>query len=805
MNVSFRWLTTFFPLGALDAIGAEELARRLTLQGFPVDEVRRPFAAFSGVVLGKVLAVRPHPNADRLTLCTVSAGDGERQVVCGAPNVEVGAVYGYAMEGAQLPGERSIRRTKIRGVESQGMLCSAPELGLDALGSAEGIWPLPGAVEGDLGRDLREVLDLDDVVFAIDVTSNRGDALSHWGIAREVQWMTGERCTLPEVGLAETGAPAAARTSVSVEDPDGCPVYLGRLIDGARVARSPAWMQTRLLAVGQRPVNNIVDATNFVMLECGQPLHGFDFDRLLGGRIIVRRGRPEERITTLDGRERRVDPEMTMIADEDEAVAIGGVMGGSDSEVTDATSTVFLESAHFDPGRLGRTARRLGIVTEASVRFARGVDPAITVWGLDRAAALIAEGAGGQVAEGRVGVPPAVETAAAERILLRMARLDAVAGRSIPKGEARGVLEAVGFGVEETGAGLAIRVPGWRFDVAREVDLIEEVARLSGYDRVPLTPLPSPPVASAAGSGERAVRRLSTAARAAGFDEARTPSFVGEGVLGAIFPVDKMVELRNPISRENRFLRPFIFTTLGGAVCYNLKRGAERVKLFEIGHAFAPGPRTDGLPDESRRLALAAAGDRGPLDWSRESSPPYDFFDLKGDLEDVLWHGAALRARLVPSERAFLHSGRRAEILTPDGAPIGFCGELDPRVAWSWGANARLYVAECDLAALSSEPATVLAEEISRAPAVQRDLALVVPEAHAAAEVVSAVQDAAGDRLARIAVFDRYRGPQVSEGAYSLGLRLTFQAERTLTDSEVDASVERIVKHLAEQHGYTLR
>jgi phenylalanyl-tRNA synthetase beta chain len=368
MRVSCRWLTSFFPEGSFEELPPEELARRLTRQGLAVDDVRPAFAAFTGVVLGKVVQAGPHPNADRLTLCEVEAGDGARQVVCGAPNVEVGAIYGYATVGSRLPGDRQIRRAKIRGIESQGMLCSAPELGLEALGGAEGIWPIGGASEADLGRDLRDVLALDDTVLDIDVTSNRGDALSHLGIAREVQWIVGRQLELPAFRLEESGEPAASRSAVEIEDVEGCPRYFGRLFDGVRVGTSPAWLQTRLVSVGQRPVSDDVDVTNYVMLELGQPLHPCDFERLAGGRIVVRRARDGERFVTLDGKERTLDAEITMICDAEGAVAIGGVMGGLESEISEKTRTVFLECAHFDSARValqvgqyrlnGRASRR---------------------------------------------------------------------------------------------------------------------------------------------------------------------------------------------------------------------------------------------------------------------------------------------------------------------------------------------------------------------------------------------------------------------------------------------------------------
>jgi phenylalanyl-tRNA synthetase beta chain len=800
VRVSYRWLASFFPPGAFDDLPAEELARRLTGQGLPVDDVRPAFQPFEGVVLGKVVEAGPHPNADRLTLCSVEAGDGARQVVCGAPNVEVGAIYGYATVGSRLPGNREIRRAKIRGVESQGMLCSAPELGLGALGGAEGIWPIRGADEADLGRDLRAVLALDDTVLDIDVTSNRGDALSHLGIAREAQWIVGMELELPEIRLDEVGEPSASRTAVEIRDPEGCPRYFARLIDGVGVGASPAWLQTRLLSVGQRSVSDVVDVTNFVMLELGQPLHPFDWDRLAGGRIVVRRAAPGERFVTLDGRERTLDEEITMICDAEGPVAVGGVMGGLESEISERTGTVFLESAHFDPARISRAVRRLGLPSEASTRFARGVDPCLPEIALDRAAAMIAEVTGGTVAPGRVGDDP---RGAGERprIELRTSRYEALIGSPVSAERARTALEALGFEAAEDQNVLSVTVPSWRFDVTREADLIEEVARLEGYESVPAVPLPAPPVAAARGVRQRVLARLSEAARGAGFDEASTPSFVGEDALGPDSTLDNLVELRNPISKADRFLRPYVVPNLARAVAYNLKRGASRAKLFEIGHGF--GRRGDEV-EESERLALAAAGARFPLDWTRTDSAEYDFWDLKGDLEDIL-AAAGIIPRFVAGAREWLHPGRQAEIEGEGGTRIGFCGEAHPVVADSWGTERRLLIAELELDLLPGASGELRVEAWSREPMVERDLALIVPETDAAADVLSAVRGARLAHLGRVRVFDRYAGPQLPAGHYSLGLRLTFEAERTLTDEEVDGEMKRLLDALREERGYEIR
>ncbi|MGH7566812.1 MAG: phenylalanine--tRNA ligase subunit beta, partial [Gemmatimonadota bacterium] len=531
------------------------------------------------------------------------------------------------------------------------------------------------------------------------------------------------------------------------------------------------------------------------------PLHPFDFERLAGGRIVVRAAKDGERFVTLDGRERTLDSGITMICDAQGPVAIGGVMGGLESEISERTRTVFLESAHFDPARISRAVRRLGLPSEASTRFARGVDPQLPEIALDRAAAMIAEVTGGTVAPGRVG-DDRRGSSARPRIELRPSRYEALIGRPTTEENARRALETLGFDVAGGGGALSVEVPSWRFDVAREADLIEEVARLEGYEAVPAVPLPAPPIASAREPHQRVLARLSEAARAAGFDETCTPSFVGEDVLGPSSAIDNLVEIRNPISKADRFLRPFVVPNLARAIGYNLKRGSPRAKLFEIGHAFG---RLGGQVDETERLALAAAGTRFPPDWSQTDPPEYDFWDLKGDLEDVLATAAGISPRFSTGERAWLHPGRQAEVEGPDGEALGFCGEVHPVVAASWGTEQRLFVAELFVSALGGPTRHLRVETWSREPAMERDLALIVPQGDLAAEILAAVRGAGLDHLGDVRVFDRYAGHQLPQGYYSLGLRLTFEADRTLTDVEVDGEMKRLVERLRGERGYEIR
>lgn len=795
-------MSSFFEDGALDAIVANELARELTDHGLAVDEVRPAFDSFEGVVVGRVLEVSPHPKADRLTLCTVDAGKGEQRVVCGAPNVEVGALYGYAVPGSTLPGGRTIERATIRGVESEGMLCSAPELGLDALGSAQGIWAVPGLDDGVVGGDLREILEIDDTVFVFDLTSNRGDAMSHLGVAREVHAITGARLAMPAVALAEPVGAEFEGVGVAIDDIEGCPLYRARLVEGVTIGVSPAWLQLRLAAVGQRPISNVVDVTNFVMLEVGQPLHAFDFERIRGV-VTVRRAGEAERFTTLDGEERELDSSMTMITDERGSIAIGGVMGGAESEVTEATTRILLEGAHFAPWRIRDTSRALGLATEASIRFARGVDPEIAGWAIDRAATLIAAMTGATPVTSQVAADarPRDESAPIE---LRVSRAERVLGRSLTVEEVRGALDSLGFSIEASKNGvLRVTSPSWRFDIQGEVDLVEEVGRVVGYDSIPLAPLPAPAVAPHLPEEEERSERARRMMTALGFDEAYTPSFVTDRVLGAVTDVSKLVEMKNPIAMDSRWLRPYLFPGLGQSIAYNLNRRASRVRLFEIGETFLRAESGDA-PIERRRLAFAAAGARRPLDWSATDDAALDFFDIKGDVEDLLNAFGTGRVAFVTSGRFYLHPGLQAAIVC-GGVEIGFCGQVHPEVTEIWGSPAPVFVAEIDFNALPArvEPVTVTVP--SREPATSRDLALVVPDSDTAEEVVSIIRSANVEDVEAIEVFDRYRGPQVGEGTYSLGIRVVFRSVRTLTDEEVDGRVSSMIERLQRERGYRLR
>jgi phenylalanyl-tRNA synthetase beta chain len=827
VRVSHRWLTEFLP-GLTQS--TDELADRLHMLGLLVDDVVRADRGLEAVVLGRVQSVAAHPAADRLKLCEVEVGPGPaRRIVCGAPVVKKGAFYPVALPGASLPNGVAVRASEIRGVQSEGMLCSAPELGLEHLGGAEGILELDpeGAVAGAPAAPL---LGLDDTIFVLEVPSNRPDWESHLGVARELQELAGQRLRRPgdAAVAAASGAPdpgpgrgKADRVTVRVPDAAGCPRYMGRVIRGVRVAPGPLFAQQRLHSLGVRPVNNVVDATNYVLLELGTPLHAFDLRRVRGGEIVVRRAEPGETLVTLDGKERDLPPGATVIADRDRPIAIGGVMGGSETEVSGATEEIFLEGAFFEPRGIRRTAASLGLRTEASHRFGRGVDVGMVPAGLERASELIRAWAGGSPAAGTADVRGAL--AGRTALELRPERVSEVTGIEVTRERVREALAAIDLAVEDGGRGLRVGVPGHRFDLDREIDLVEEVARRIGYDRVPTEPLPLRAEAALLGR-EPGVQDLARRLRELGLDEAYTPTFFDPSPFGEGFYQGRLLEQANPLAQNEPYLRPTLVATLLPAARYNLRRGAPGVAFFETGHVYtaaggvdegwlelAQGRAPDGVgqPDgaggrsgaselpvlpgvrERRTLGIVLAGSPEPAHWSggakrREA----DFYDVKGVVESLVGEGRELLA--LPSRHGWLHPGQQADLLL-DGREAGFLGRLHPRVGRALDLEAAAFVAELDLALLVRPRPPRRFSPPSAFPRVERDLALVVPEERTAAEVQGLLCGAGLTDLVEVHLFDVYRGDQVPAGTRSLAFHLVFQSgERTLTEADVEREMAKL-------------
>lgn len=797
MKVSFNWLQEFVKI----ALTPVELAEHLTMAGLEAEGIEEIRPAFTGVVVGRIAAI--HPLGEGLSRCRVDVGRSVVPVLCGAQNISVGSCVPVGLPGAHLPGGREIQEALIRGEKSVGMLCSEKELGLGEDG-ADILILDEGATPGD---NLAKALSVHDHIFEVAITPNRGDCLSHRGIAREVTALTGGSLRFKAARPREDGPPIRTLTSVAVKAAHLCPRYAARVIQGVRIGPSPYWIRRRLSLLGLRPINNVVDATNYVLLEMGQPLHAFDHARLEGGRIVVREAVKGERIETLDGLERLLGPEMLVISDAVRPVAIAGVMGGAATEVTAETRNLLLESALFQAVSVRRTAKALGLNTESSYRFERGVDPEGIVQALDRVARLLVELAGGRVARGVIDLQ--VKRSRPAPLLMRVERVRQILGTSIPQAEIGRLLKRVQCGVRQRGTKiLAVSTPTHRLDLTREIDLIEEVARLKGIDQIPTT-LPVGQVRPAGVAPfwgiERQMRRLLTAW---GFQETVNFSFTREDLFDKLrLPLGdvlrRVVRIRNPLGGE-AVLRSFLLPSLLEKVVLNENRGSRDVKLFEIARTFRPQPGA-AEPVEGRVAGIVAAGDQLPPWWGT-SGGGVDFYDLKGvleALERVVGVSVTLRAGArIP----YLHPGRQAEIVLGRQV-LGWIGELHPEVVRGFDLKTGVVAMEIDLDLLDRHrrPAPGYTPP-PRYPAVFRDMAVVVPERMPAAEVEAAIRRTGGMLLEAVGLFDVYRGEPVPEGQKSLAFSIQYRsADRTLTDEEVATIHEKIVQTVERELGGVLR
>ena len=831
MRVPLSWLREFVEFD----FTPEQLAERLTLLGMEVKKIEQWGADWRNVVVGELLAVEKHPRADRLSLTRVTVGDGEAlEIVCGATNIAAGQRVPVALPGAVLPGDRRIERTEKMGVVSNGMLCSGEELNLTSDG--DGIMILPETAP--LGVPLSELYG--DVVLDVDVKPNRGDALSIVGLAREVAAVTGGHVELPAIKLEEAGRPTAQRLTVEVEDPELCPRFVGRWVSGVTVGPSPDRIQMRLLAAGQRPLSNVVDASNYVMLELGKPIHTFDAHSVHDGRIIVRRARAGERLETLDHIARELDPETLLIADPTSPIGIAGVMGGTTTEVTDATTEVIVESALFDPVSIRRTAFHYALRSEASLRFEKGQEVRLVRIGADRAAQLVAEWAGGQVAPGRVDTNPAEPEPA--RVAFRPARVNRLLGTDIPVDEQRGLLERVGVATEPAAAGVRIPVAGapqpldasagdgeallavvptWRRDIHIEADVAEEVARVRGYETIegilPHTPMPGfrpSPLEL------RDVVRETLAG--AGASEVVTSALVAPGDPLRFGPRDDgeltaepeqragggIVTVTNPLSSQHSVLRQSLVGSLLEVVGTNRRHGRHDVAVFEVGKGY--GTAEGGGTREWWRLGIALAGSAVIPSWNQPARP-FDLDDAKGLVELLARRLGYPNATYEPlTEDPNLHPGRSARLrVSGEGGTLvaGRAGELHPALVDDLDLDGPVIVAEMALAGLASGVISAARGATPpRHPAVERDLAVVVAEERVAADVAAAIRRHGGPLLTALELFDVYRGRPLEAADKSLAWRLRFQApDRTLTEDEIDTAIGEISARLATDVGGRIR
>ena len=787
MIISEQWLRTWVS----PQVTTDALSHKLTMIGLEVDSIAGAAEAFSGVVVAQIIAAEQHPDADKLRVCTVNAGDETVQIVCGAPNARAGLIAPLAKVGAVLPGDFKIKKAKLRGVESQGMLCAGAELTISE--DNDGLMELPA--DAPIGADIREYLSLDDQVIELGLTPNRADCLSVRGIARDVAVAFDE--TLNETAIAPVESTIAETFPVAIEATAKCPRYLGRVIKNVDLSRpTPDYMRERLERAGLRSIDAAVDVTNYVLLELGQPLHAFDLDQLNGG-IVVRECKPDEVLTLLDGTEQALEPGTLVIADHTQPLALAGIMGGADSGVSESTTNLFLESAFFIPELMAGRARSYGLHTDASHRYERGVDFQLQREAMERATQLFIDAVGGEAGPVTEVVSDA-DLPVNEAVLLREAQIEKLLGIKIDRVEVERILEGLGFWVVGHKQGWLCTAPSWRFDMGLEVDLIEELARLIGFDAIPSQPIKASLIPVGVPETRRALRMAKNDLVARGYFEAVTFSFVAPEVQSYFDPELSPIALKNPISADLAVMRTSLIPGLLKAIAHNASRQQSRVKLFETGLKFMSGEGTEQIP----MLAIAVSGLRDLEGWSTDKTAA-DFFDLKGTLEGLL---ANLGDRLTFEASVFpgLHDGQSAAILV-DGKCVGRIGAVHPSVRKAMGIPANTVVAEV-LQSVVNEVAMPAYDDISKYPETRRDLALVADKSAASAEVLSTIRKAAGSLLTKLDLFDVYEGAGLAEGKKSLAIGLTFQDQsRTLDESEVSSAVDQVLDSLREKLGIELR
>ena len=805
MKFTLSWLSTFV---SVDDITPEALAEKLTMLGLEVDAVTPLYQGLEQIVTAKVLSVAKHPNADRLTLCQVDTGEETVQIVCGAPNVREGLVTALARPGTRLPGGMKIKKAKVRGEQSLGMLCSARELGLSE--DHSGIMELDASLAA--GIPLTEALDLDDTMIEVDLTPNRPDCASVLGIAREIAGFTGQCLHMPVTEVPGLDS-ARADFSVTIEEPVLCPRYTARKLTDVTIGPSPWWLQRQLLAVGMRPINNIVDITNFVMLEYGQPLHAFDWNKIRDGKIVVRCPKSDEtEFETLDGTRRNLQPDMLMICDGRGPVAVAGVMGGLHSEVTDNTTEVLLESACFDPISIRRTARRLNLPSEASYRFERGVDPNICLAAMERAVQLMVDIAGAVVCDGGVDEYPGEKELLT--INLRPARVCSLLGMELSAGKISDYLQGIEFGVTDNGEqGLRVVVPSFRPDVEREIDLVEEIARLVGYNDIPTT-MPLIRMDYPVRDEVRELRKeISMLCTGQGFFEAINYSFVDEKHLDCMGldqndPRRMVTRLLNPLTEEQAVMRSMLLPGLLENVCRNINYQQPDLRLFEVGKVFFQHGK-DEQPEERYQLCAVCTGARypgaAPIYFSGQQA---DFFDIKGLLtaivESLHLSGNEQTLEFVVTEQEQPYVAPATGLSLVDGKrEIARIGRVGDEVLRAMGIKQPVYFLECDLQQLNVLPR--LQKQfvpIPKYPMVKRDIALLVPEQIPAGELLQAVKGQRAELVESVDIFDVYSGKPIENGMKSVALSVTYRSPRkTLDDVTVDNIHEKIVQYLMTKFG----
>jgi len=797
MLLPINWVKDYVEID----VNSKKLAEMLTMTGSKAEEVIVLREDVSNVVVGKILSVEPHPNADKLLICKVDVGKEIIQVVTGAKNVAAGQLVPVALHGAKLPGGITIKRGKLRGVESQGMMCSGQELELKDS-------DYPGAeVNGILilqedypvGMDIKEALDLGGEVIDFEITSNRPDCLSVVGMAREIAVTTGKKWSMPDIIVKPGIGKVEDELQVEVENTELCPRYLARVVKDVKIQPSPQWMRRRLAAAGVRPINNIVDITNYVMLELGQPMHAFDLDKVDGRKIIVRNARSGEILTTLDDKERELTPDMLVIADVNKPIALAGVMGGANSEITSNTKQIVFESALFNGASVRSTSKKLGLRSESSSRFEKGLDINMALTAMERAVQLVQELKAGTVVDGYIDVLNA--STEKRSLTVKWSKINQLLGLNLPADKIAEILTSLGLEVSVNGEYMTTVIPTYRNDIESLADLAEEVARIYGYDNIPLTFMEGSAAKGSRTAKQKLIRQIKNTLTGMGMYEAITFSFASPNVyetIGMTDPADypKVVRISNPLGEDQSIMRTTMLPSLLEVLSHNYNRRIENCSIFEINPVFIPKtvPLTD-LPDEVLTLAMGEYGE------------DVDFYTLKGKIEVLIaLLGLEGRIAFMPAVHPALHPGRTAKVLL-DEKQVGIFGQIHPKTAEVYETDTGTVLGELNLQILLDEARIDRQyQPLPRYPAVTRDLAVIVGKKVQAAQIVELIRKAGGKILEDVRLFDIYEGSQIPEGHKSMAYSLSFRAsDRTLKDEEVNEAHENIIKMLEKEFGAKLR
>ena len=791
MKASYTWLKDFVDINSTP----EEIASKLTLAGSEVETIDVMGSDLDRVVVGEIESAEKHSKSDKLSVCQVNVRDKTLQIVCGAPNVKEKAKVPVALIGSILPDSTKIEKANLKGIDSFGMICSESELGIGE--DSQGIMILDGKFS--VGENLSKALDLEDFVFNLDLTPNRPDCLSILGVARELSALLGAKLKTPKPKVREGETLASTQVKVKIEEPSFCPRYTCRIIRGVRIGSSPFWLRRRLQACGVRSINNIVDVTNYVMLELGHPLHAFDYDLFSQPEVVVRKAKQKEKFVTLDGVKRELDSDILLITDGKRSVAVAGIMGGLESEVKEKTKNILLESAYFNPGMIRRGRLKLGISSESSHRFERGVDPNNVDFACDRAAELINDLAGGEVLKGIVDNYP--KKIRAQKIDLRTRRVNQILGTKLSTSEISKILKSLEFKIKKD-KNLKVEVPTFRPDVTREIDLIEEVARIYGYDRIETRMQASGNLVTPMPEEEKLTMKVRGILGGLGLYEVVTNDLVDPKKMGQVFPEKRLVKIKNPLSEELSVLRTSLLLNLLSVLSHNKKRKEEQVRIFEIGKVFSE--RGKKLPVERNKIGIALSGNNEPIFWNKKSQ--IDFFYIKGLLESFFESLSVDSYILIPNSYPYFSKDRSYDIKVRS-EKLGFLGEVNEKILDFLDIKDKVFFTEMDfdkLLPLFSEDKFYKA--LPKYPPVDRDIAVVLDDGILAGEVEKFIKETGGEILEKIILFDLYKGDQIPSGKKSLAYSLRYRSkQKTLTDEDVNKVHVKIIEVLKKELGADLR